>query len=56
MENLTNIQLIAGFVGIILVAFSIVGWCSIIFNGINADPAEQARLDEEQSKYFRNHK
>lgn len=47
MENLTNIQLIAGAIAIVLTAFSIVGWCGIIANGVTITPAEQAELKKE---------
>ena len=33
IDSLTVGQLIAGFAGLIICAFSIVGWCAIVFNG-----------------------
>lgn len=56
MEDFTAIQYIVGFAGIVIVAFSIVGWFGIIFGSTQRSEAEQAQLDKEQAAYFKRYR
>jgi len=53
LATLTVMQVLSGGIGIVICAFSIAGWCSLIMRGFQETPEEKARLEQVKAEYFK---
>ena len=56
LSTFTTPELIAGAVGILLVAISLLGWFKLIIGVPDISADEQAKIDADQVAYLKRHK